>query len=111
MIRNFSVFHDEGVKYGRKKQEKQGNEAAFGRRRPSYNLCRPAGSGKKDQLVRTMVCTVVYPWLSGTLARFFGLFPFPVGELLLYFLLISCVLYGFCHLGQWEKDRYPERFF
>ena len=26
----------------------------------------------------------VYPWLSGTLARFFGLFPFPVGELLLY---------------------------
>ena len=45
----------------------------------------------------------VYPWLSGTLARFFGLFPFPVGELLLYFLLISCVLYGFCHLGQWKK--------
>ena len=45
----------------------------------------------------------VYPWLSGTLARFFGLFPFPVGELLLYFLLISCVLYGFWHLGQWKK--------
>lgn len=45
----------------------------------------------------------VYPWLSGTLARFFGLLPFPVGELLLDFLLIFCVFYGFCHLGQWKK--------
>lgn len=101
MIRNFSDFHDEGVKYGRKKQEKQGNEAAFGRRRPSYNLCRPAGSGKKDRLVRTMVCTV---GLSLAFRDFSPLFWFvPLGELLLYFLLISCVLYGFWHLGQWKK--------
>ena len=46
----------------------------------------------------------VYPWLSGTLACFFGLFPFSVGELLLYFLLISCVLYGFLSSGAVEKD-------
>ena len=77
MIRNFSVFHDEGVKYGRKKQEKQGNEAAFGRRRPSYNLCRPAGSGKKDRLVRTMVCTVGLSLAFRDFSPLFWFVPLP----------------------------------
>lgn len=45
----------------------------------------------------------VYPWLSGAAARFFGLFPFSVGELLLYLLLPCCLIYGIRHLGQWKK--------
>ena len=92
------------MKYGRKKQGKTGNEAFW----PEGGLLIISAVlqvlARKTGWFRTMgMHSGFIPGFQGLLARFFGLFPFPVGELLLYFLLISCVLYGFCHLGQWEK--------
>lgn len=45
----------------------------------------------------------VYPLLSGAFARFFGLFPFSVVELLIYILFLSCAVYGIRHLKDFKK--------
>lgn len=45
----------------------------------------------------------IYPLLTGSIGRFFGMFPFSVSEIGLYLLLIACFLYGVCHLTAWRR--------
>lgn len=45
----------------------------------------------------------IYPLLQGTVGLFFGFFSFSCAELLLYFMVIFCCIYGFCHWKQWRK--------
>lgn len=45
----------------------------------------------------------VYPVLTGSIGRFFGLFPFSTVEILLYAFIFLCLLYGFTHLRYWKK--------
>lgn len=45
----------------------------------------------------------IYPLLTGSIGRFFGMFPFSVSEIVLYLLLLSCLLYGVRHILAWRK--------
>lgn len=44
----------------------------------------------------------IYPFLTGSIGRFFGLFPFSASELLLYLLLFFSLFYGITRLTDWK---------